>query len=162
MCARQYGLPDERLQPLQVGPLTLPRVREMHGQLSSPGRPAATLRPFPVRGVQQRLVRGHHPLVPAVLEHRTPSGRRHADQLRNLAQIQGDPAHLHGGDQVVRLARGHALGGQDRKQLHPGVDGRRLVLAPPPYGIAAQLPVRRRRVLRLGHRSSSGVVTARP
>ncbi|MFH9431970.1 hypothetical protein ACH4JZ_27250 [Streptomyces sp. NPDC017615] len=40
--ARQHVLPDEPPKPHQVGPLTLPHVRNVHDQFSGLGRRAAT------------------------------------------------------------------------------------------------------------------------
>ncbi|MFE3541328.1 hypothetical protein [Streptomyces anulatus] len=68
MGARQHVLPDEPLQPHQVDPLTLPHVRDVYGQFSGSGRPAAMPGPLPVRDAHQGLAHGRHALIPAVRE----------------------------------------------------------------------------------------------
>ncbi|WP_326812989.1 hypothetical protein OIE62_41660 (plasmid) [Streptomyces scopuliridis] len=96
----------------------MPHVRDMYGQLSSPGRPAAAPGPVPVRDAHQGLAHRRHALVPAVREQRAPRGRRHPVQLHDLALRPGDRTGLQRGHQVVRLARGYALGGQERESLN--------------------------------------------
>ncbi|MEV7197965.1 hypothetical protein AB0N81_40155 [Streptomyces sp. NPDC093510] len=41
MRPRKHRLPDERLQPLQADPFTLPHALNMYGQLSGSSGPAA-------------------------------------------------------------------------------------------------------------------------